>query len=619
MNSSIFLKQATNATRHNDEIKIHYTLDFSRYYEHLVNVEMSFEMADFAHLMGEDGLDLWLPTWIAGSYLIREFSKNITNVHYYDEKGQVYRAIKTSKNHYRLANSFDGLGKMRVCYEVYCHDLSVRTAFVDDRRLFGNFTSLLLMLSGGEQALSQVHLRVPKQFLQNNQGAVLACGLSHVSDKEGEYSLHAMSAFEYYDYPFEFGMQARFEFGVDCQGEAINHRFFLAGHQRADLERLSCDVQKICQSYVAWLGDTPFADYTFMTMVTGSDYGGLEHINSTALITPRTDLPVCELPLPSESYQRFLGLCSHEYFHAWWVKSVRPDVMMENDLQQEAYTPLLWVFEGFTSYIDDLMLLVSGVIDKKSYFKLLTSQINRYYKTDGRHHQSVAESSFDTWIKLYRPDENTNNQGVSYYNKGALVALCLDLMLLKHSRGKYRLFDVIKIFYEKSKETTNKRFGMSTLLLGDVIGGLMGSDEWQDFYEKYVVGVDELPLAELLNEFGVVMQTADSETVWGMSIDETPSGLKIKHIHRDSTASLAGLSVGDVIVAIDGIRASTLGVKSALLGQNTVQVHAFRRDELRTFEVAHYRVSQHLTVSVREYTEKGWLIFDKWWGMPKTY
>ena len=285
---------------HDDKIKIHYTLDFSRYYEHLVNVEMSFEMADFAHLMGEDGLDLWLPTWIAGSYLIREFSKNITNVHYYDEKGLIHRATKTSKNHYRL-NVSGGLGQIRVCYEVYCHDLSVRTAFVDDRRLFGNFTSLLLMPSGAEQALSQVHLCVPKQFLQKNLGAVLACGLSHVSDEVGKYSLCAMPAFEYYDYPFEFGVQASFEFGVNCQGETVNHRFFLAGHHRADLDRLSCDVQKICQSYVAWLGDTPFADYTFMTMVTGSDYGGLEHINSTALITPRADLPVAEASLPSES------------------------------------------------------------------------------------------------------------------------------------------------------------------------------------------------------------------------------------------------------------------------------------------------------------------------------
>lgn len=196
--------------------------------------------------------------------------------------------------------------------------------------------------------------------------------------------------------------------------------------------RLQQDVTQICQTYLNWLGDAPFNDYTFMTYASGQDYGGLEHINSTSLITPRRDLPSSDEPdLPSAAYQRFLGLCSHEYFHAWWVKTVRPDVMLDVDLRKEAFTPLLWVFEGFTSYIDDFMLQASGVIDKASYLTLLAEQINRYYQTQGRAHQSVAESSFDAWIKLYRNDENTGNAGISYYNKGALVALCLDLTLLQ--------------------------------------------------------------------------------------------------------------------------------------------------------------------------------------------
>lgn len=594
-----------------DHPKINYVIDFKRYYEHLVDVEISFEVADIY----PDGVvepTFWLPTWIAGSYLIREFSKNITKVEFVGIDGKWYRAGKIAKNQYQLTGLLLKRGTLKIRYEVYCHDLSVRTAFVDNTRLFGNFTSLLLMPTGGEQAMAQVHLCVPSAFLQTNVGSSLACGLLHQlqsTDEGVRLSLSPLPAFEYYDYPFEFGVQTQFDFEVNCQGKPISHRFFIAGRHEADLDRLRVDVQKICQSYVGWLGDVPFADYTFMTMVTGSDCGGLEHINSTALITPRGDLPVREKHRPSENYQRFLGLCSHEYFHAWWVKSVRPHVMMTSDLQTEAYTPLLWVFEGFTSYLDDLMLLVAGVIDKEDYFKLITAQINRHHQTDGRHHQSVAESSFDTWIKLYRPDENTANQSVSYYNKGALVALCLDLMLLKHSHGKYRLFDVVRTFYEKSKLADDRRFGMTDENLGEVISEMMGAEHWQAFYVRYVIGVDELPLTELLAHFGVVLSVGERDTAWGMTCEDTPSGLKIKHLYRNSEASRAGLSVGDVIVAIEGIKASMAGVKSAFLTKEVVQVHAFRRDELHTFEVAKRQPTIHQTVAVADYQEMGWLEF----------
>lgn len=602
---------------HQDEAAtIHYLIDFTRHREHLVDIAMQFDVREFAHKREDKRLGLWLPTWIAGSYLIREFSKNITAVTLCDDEGQVYRLQKTAKNYYELPILASTLGKITVHYEVYCHDLSVRTAYVDDSRLFGNFTSLLLMPSAGEQALARVHLYVPKAFLTKNQGASLACGLPHVIHEHDDgvsYTLALQPAFDYYDYPFEFSVQSQFVFDVQVADKSVPHRFFIAGRHRADLTRLSADVQKICQSYADILGDVPFGDYTFMTMATGSDYGGLEHINSTALITPRGDLPVHENAIPSESYQRFLGLCSHEYFHAWWVKSVRPQVMIDHKLQQEAYTPLLWVFEGFTSYVDNLMLLISGVIDKKSYFTLIAAEMNRHYKTDGRLHQSVAESSFDAWIKLYRPDENTANQGVSYYNKGALVALCLDLTLLKHSKGEYRLFDVIKVFYEHAKSQETGIFGMTEEGLSDVVGQMMGADVWRDFYERYVIGVDELPVIKLLGEFGVNIELEHRQTVWGMSVDEVPSGLKIKHLHRGSLASQAGLSVGDVIVAIDGIRANMKEITSVFMHDDKVAIHAFRRDELRVFYIEKGAATYHQKVTIHdEYQEQGWLDFSRW-------
>ncbi|MDO4441780.1 MAG: PDZ domain-containing protein [Moraxella sp.] len=585
---------------------MNYLIDFRRFYAHLVDVSISF-VAD------KDAPTLWLPTWIAGSYMIREFSKNITLVQY-EHDGGLVDSLKLSKNTYELSHIKAG-DTVKVHYEVYCHDLSVRTAFIDNTRLFGNFSSLLLMVQGYENALASITLQVPNAFYAKNPTAKLACGLSHITDSDGDavrYHLSPVAAFECYDYPFEISVQDEFNFIVhDKDGKALPHRFFIAGKHRGNLDRLKTDVAKICQSYLDELGTAPFDDYTFMTMVTGTDYGGLEHINSTALVTPRTDLPTaCEPSIPSDDYQQYLGLCSHEYFHAWWVKTVRPDVMMTSTLQTEAPTPLLWVFEGFTTYVDDLMLLRSGVIDKPTYLKLLASAINRYYQTAGRDLQSVAESSFDAWIKLYRADENYTNQGVSYYNKGSLVALLLDLTLIKHSDGKYRLFDVIKAFYQKALSQDDRRFGMTHENLGEVITGFIPKGVWQSFFDDYVIGRTPLPIEQMLSEIGISIQAKSTQKPWGMTCDESANGLTIKHLLRDGAASLSGLSTADVIIAIDGIKATQKQLKIATSHQEyhrqSVSVHAFRRDELMTFEVG-LGSSEHRQISLHADSDNSWL------------
>lgn len=593
---------------------VFYQFDFARFLEHLVNVALTFT-AD------TDAPSLWLPAWIPGSYLMREFARNITAVHYEildsqtlknqtldsqltdsDKKTNTYRAQKTDKNTWQLPEALAGQ-RIRVLYEVYCYDLSVRTAYVDQQRLYGNFTSLALAIDGQEQKAVEVDLIVPAEFLADKDASRvrLACGLEAVqsqsatqirSDKPQIYHLQADSYHELIDHPFEIAEQDSFDFIIqDDSHQTLSHHFYLSGSHNANMGRLQQDVTQICQTYLDWLGDAPFNDYTFMTFASGQDYGGLEHINSTSLITPRRDLPSIDEPkVPSSDYQRFLGLCSHEYFHAWWVKTVRPDVMLNVDLRREAFTPLLWVFEGFTSYIDDFMLQASGVIDKASYLKLLAEQINRYYQTPGRAHQSVAESSFDAWIKLYRNDENTGNAGISYYNKGALVALCLDLTLLAKSAGRYRLFDVIKAFYSKAKQNDNKRIGISSADMGAVIGQFMPLADWEAFERHYVNGVEELPLETLLTENGIKIhtntkETADKNIPWGMRYSETPLGLKVNRVSRNSAAAKAGISAHDVIIAIDGIKADTKQLATLSTATRPVQCHLFRRDELIVVEV----------------------------------
>ena len=583
---------------------IQYQFDFEHFLEHLVDVTLKFTA-------GTDAPSLWLPAWIPGSYLIREFARNITAVHYKVVDGQLsdsqlansnrepkrYRAQKTDKHTWQLPQAKAGQ-TISVYYEVYCYDLSVRTAYVDQQRLYGNFTSLALAVDGKEQSPVQVSLIVPEAFFsnKNKEQVLLACGFkaTHLqSDERDSYSMQADSYHELIDHPFEIATQKKFDFIIqDSQHHTLSHQFFLAGKHNANMGRLQQDLTQICQTYLNWLGDAPFDDYTFMTYASGQDYGGLEHINSTSLITPRRDLPhINELALPSSDYQRFLGLCSHEYFHAWWVKTVRPDVMLEVDLRREAFTPLLWVFEGFTSYIDDFMLQASGVIDKTSYLKLLAEQINRYYQTPGRAHQSVAESSFDAWIKLYRNDENTGNAGISYYNKGALVALCLDLTLLEKSAGRYRLFDVVKAFYSQAKQNDNQRIGISSADMGSVIGQFMPVADWQDFERRYVNGVEELPMQELLAANGITVhsntkETADKSLPWGMRCTETPTGLMVNQVRRGSAAAKAGISAHDVIIALDGIKADIKQLAAVSMAQSETDCHLFRRDELMCVSVA---------------------------------
>ncbi|WP_296209534.1 PDZ domain-containing protein [Psychrobacter sp. UBA3480] len=587
---------------------ISYQFDFSRFYEHLVDVSLSFTAVS-------DAPQLWLPAWIPGSYLMREFARNITAVHYQvleaktadsDKQPATYRAQKIDKNTWQLPAVQAGQTVI-VEYEVYCYDLSVRTAYVDQQRLYGNFTSLALAIEGQEQAPAQVSLIVPETFFADKESSkvLLACGLdathlqidqqqkdSQPSNHQHIYKLQAANYHELIDYPFEIAEQEKFNFIIhDNEHQTLHHSFYLSGKQNANLGRLQQDITQICQTYVDWLGDAPFDDYTFMTFASGQDYGGLEHINSTSLITPRNDLPSTNEPkLPSTDYQRFLGLCSHEYFHSWWVKTVRPDVMIDVDLRREAFTPLLWVFEGFTSYIDDFMLQASGVIDKANYLRLLAEQINRYYQTPGRGNQSVAESSFDAWIKLYRTDENTGNAGISYYNKGALVALCLDLILLKHSDGCYRLFDVVKAFYTQAKQNDSKRIGISSDDMASVIEQFMPLAEWEDFERRYVNGVEELPIEALLVANGVKIQantkeTADKHVPWGMRCNETPAGLKVNRVMRGSIAAKAGISAHDVIIAIDGIKADTKQLTTLVNTEHPVECYLFRRDELMCVQV----------------------------------
>jgi len=540
---------------------LHYQIEFDDYRQHLIHVTLRF-VSDPTQVLS-------LPTWIPGSYLIREFSKHIESVRAYDEEGRLLEIQKFEKNKWRLFNTDHEL--ITVEYDVYAYDLSVRGAYVDQTRLYVNPACACLGLEGQEDKAVEVELFLPDE-LKHFQ---LATGMASKSLVKGRFTLKAKNYAELIDAPFELAEQTRFGF----EANGIPHEFVVSGKHAMNAARMQQDIEKICATEISMFGSAPFSNYTFMTMATANSYGGLEHPNSTSLISPREDLPKANEPEePSEDYQRFLGLCSHEYFHSWLVKFIRPENFVNYDLNKEGYTSLLWIFEGFTSYYDDLILLRSGVISQASYIKLLKTQIDRYLQNPGRFVQSVSESSFDAWVKFYRQDENSNNAGTSYYNKGCLVALCLDLGL--RLRGS-SLDALMRKLYENAQKGIQVHERIIVELCNDLTG-----DNWIEQINHLINTTDELPLDQLFPEFGLSYSLKNDKSLpLGLKLVDKPEGVLVQSARRDGAAAQAGLSAHDVIIAIDGLKATVKLVEKYAKQEGIYSILAFRRDELMSFDV----------------------------------
>ncbi|MEJ5138532.1 MULTISPECIES: M61 family metallopeptidase [Acinetobacter] len=540
---------------------LHYQIEFDDYRQHLIHVTLRF-LANPTQVLS-------LPTWIPGSYLIREFSKHIESVKAYDEAGRQLQINKFEKNKWRLYNTDHEL--ITVEYDVYAYDLSVRGAYVDQTRLYVNPACVCLGLQDQEESAIEVEVFLPEE-LKHFQ---IAAGLESRSLVKGRYTLKANNYAQLIDAPFELADQTRFSF----EANGIPHEFVVSGQHTMNAARMKQDLEKICSTEISMFGSAPFENYTFMTMATGNSYGGLEHPNSTSLISPRDDFPKANEPVePSADYQRFLGLCSHEYFHSWLVKFIRPENFANYDLDQEGYTSLLWIFEGFTSYYDDLILYRSGVISQASYLKLLKGQIDRYLQNPGRFIQSVSESSFDAWIKFYRQDENSNNAGTSYYNKGCLVALSLDLGL--RLRGS-SLDALMRRLYEN----TQKGMQVNERTIVELCNELTG-DNWIEQINHLINTTDELPLDQLFPEFGLSYSLQNDKALpFGLKVAEKAEGVIIQQARRDGVGAKAGLSANDVIIAIDGLKASEKLLNQYAKQQGQFTVYAFRRDEFLQFEL----------------------------------
>lgn len=473
-----------------------------------------------------------LPVWIPGSYLVREFSKNLQNLS--ARQGRSVATVEPlDKHRWRIACR---AGKpLELRYQVCAYDSSVRTAWLDAQRGFFNGTSLCLRVDGQEQRPHTLELARTTA----TQTWSAATGLAPLkTDAQGFGLYHATDYDELADCPVELGTFWSGEFTA-C---GVRHRFLVAGALPSfDGKRLLADTRKICETAIRFWhpeGKAPFKRYVFMLNAVQDNYGGLEHRNSTALICGRRDLPRVGDASSSEGYTTLLGLISHEYFHTWNVKRLRPAEFTRYDYDQENYTALLWFFEGFTSYYDDLLLRRAGLIDDASYLKLLTKAINQLLQTPGRQVQTVAQASFDAWVKYYRQDENTPNATVSYYTKGALVALCLDLALRRE--GRSTLDAVLRALWQRCQGGPMQE--------ADLLAALeqCSGRSWAAEIAAWVHSTTELPLAELLASQGVQWHSEPAQPAQrlGLRVQEG-STIVIKTVLRASAAEAAGFMAGD--------------------------------------------------------------------------
>ena len=491
-----------------------------------------------------------LPVWIPGSYMLRELGRHLSRL----EARQGRKPVPLQQiDKTTWQATCTGRAALQISYLVYAFDTSVRTAFLDADRGFFNGTSLCLRVEGREGEPHGLTLgRLPRGW-----------SVATAMRRDGGNDFVADDYDELVDHPFELGRFWRGTFAA----AGVAHEFVLAGAWPGmDGERLLADTQRICETQLAfWHGKRrpkpPFDRYLFLLNAVEDGHGGLEHRASTALLCARRDLPRQGQEGARDGYNSLLGLISHEYFHAWNVKRLRPRELARLDYTRENYTALLWFFEGFTSYYDDLLLLRAGLIDAPSYLNLIAKAINGVAGTPGRRVQSVAQSSFDAWVKYYRSDENTPNATVSYYTKGALVALALDLTLRKERRGT--LDDVMQALWQGSRGgPIDER---------DIVAALreVGGRSYGKELAAWVHGTGELPLPELLDAAGIAQRHAPCtfSASLGLRLAEGAlSGVQVKSVLAGSAAAAAGVSAGDELLAVDGWRIRRLDDAHQWLG-----------------------------------------------------
>lgn len=519
--------------------------------DHTLHVELSFEATG-------DETELHLPVWTPGSYLVREFSRYLGSLTVSDEHGRQVPIRRIAKGSWTV-DAVEGTALV-ARYTAYCHELTVRTPHVDGTHAFFTGTNVLLRVAGAEEIGGTLQVTPPAGWsvfcpLDERDGAWVADDWDTIADT-----------------PIEVGPHRAHRFDVD----GVPHRFVFWGDDAVeiDIERLEADTRALVrQNASVFGGELPYERYDFVFHITAKSRGGLEHLNSTVLATPWRYFDT------EDGYREMLGLISHEHLHTWNVKRIRPAGLVPFDYQNENYTRALWVSEGFTSYLDDYHCLRAGVVDREWYLTSLGRSLTRLRNTPGRLAQSVADASFDAWIRLYRPDENTPNRTVSYYLKGAMVALLVDLHVRSATDGERSMADVMATLWDDWRETGA---GFDEDGIADVVQRATGV-ELAEALTQWVDGTDELPLEAALRGHGLRVEHAEGKHPdLGLSV-QRGHDICVSCIAPDGPAASAGVYAGDVLVAVAGRRLTSDSFDDTLAtlhAGRSVALHLFRRDRL---------------------------------------
>jgi predicted metalloprotease with PDZ domain len=552
-----------------DAPEITYTVSMPRPHTHMLEVE-----ARLRYASAPASVELRMSVWTPGSYLVREFERHVQDFEPSGEGGRALPWTKTDKNTWRVETA--GSRDVRVRYSVYSNELSVRTNEVNDRHAFWNNAATLFYPAG--------HLGSPSVVRVEPFGTwKVATGLPSVSG--GRNTFRAENFDVLYDSPFIAGDFRVINFEV----KGVPHRIVVDGEGNYDPERLGRETQKVVESEAEMMGEIPYRDYTFILLLGASGGGGLEHLNSTSLTWRRFGFST------ADDYLNLSGLVAHEFFHLWNVKRIRPDALGPFDYTRENYTRLLWVAEGITSYYEAVFPRRAGLMTDRQFLDVTARGIQGLQNTPGRLEQSAEESSFDAWIKYYRPDENSVNSSVSYYDKGAILGMLLDLEIRRRSSGSRSLDDVMRALYtdyfKRGRNYTPEDFRRES--------ERAAGSSLEEFFRRYVRGREELDYNAALEWVGLRLDTgapANSARVAGDSsgyiyplgatVAQDDERLVVRNVHAGEPAYEQGLNAGDQIVAVDGYRA-TRDFLVARVGDkkpgDTLTLTVFRADELRTF------------------------------------
>ncbi len=507
---------------------------------------------------------LSLPVWIPGSYMVREFARHLSPITA-TQAGRDLTVTQLDKCTWVLDNT--GTAAITVRYEVYAFDTSVRTAFLDAHRGFFNGTSVFLKAEGLQGRPHDVKITgLPAGWQVGTSLPAVRVNKLGV----GDYQAPDYDALV--DHPVELGAFWKGTFTV----KGVRHEFVVAGAPADfDGDKLLQDTRRICEAQIAfWHGrrKAPFDHYVFMLNAVDDGYGGLEHRQSTALICSRKDLPRLGRAVHADNYTTLLGLISHEYFHTWNVKRLKPTEFAPYDYTRENHTRMLWFFEGFTSYYDDQFLLRAKLIDAAAYLKLVGKTVNQVLATPGRAQYSVGQASFDAWTRYYRPDENTANATVSYYTKGSLIALCLDLALRQlPPRGDREptLDGVMQRLWALGRAIQTGDVAQALADEADAPPPLTLTGKlpkaaaeqatlhaWAHLLNLWTEGCEDLPLQPLLAHMGVNWSAKPAPLAQrlGTRLSDAGGAVKVQAVMRHSPAEQAGLSAGDELLALDGWR-----------------------------------------------------------------